>query len=442
MGQANEGDKFRIVETQEGSGYLWGKYDGGWIALVYTDFDEVKDAEDTQPPEIGGTEDPVEPDNTTPTEPETTPTEPETTPTEPETTPTEPETTPTEPETTPTEPETTPTEPETTPTEPETTPTEPETTPTEPETTPTEPEQTDPPETQKPAAVTGTVNVNEFLRVRSGPGTGYSLVEYLKPNVKVEILEQKTVGHMVWGRISNGWVSMDYIVLDKAESDSDSGNQTTSPVISTGVVVNASSLRIRSGPGTHYSIVGYLSGGTAVSITEKKDVGSVVWGKIENGWISLEYVKLDKEQSSENTQSVTGTVNVSDFLRIRTGPGTSYAVAGYLKPKESVTITERRMVGSTQWGKISNGWISMDYVVLDKQQSSGSDNSTPTAPEKVVKTIIADCLRIRSDAGTNNTVVGYLYYGAKVEILETKKAADGTTWGKVVQGWISMDYAK
>ena len=379
VGQANTGDQKVITEVQQAMGYNWGKFEGGWIALEYTNFDQVKDAVPEQPAPEQST-----PEQSTPEQP-TTP----------------------------------------------------------PETEP--PALTEPPapaEPETPAKVTGTVKVNDYLRVRSGPGTGYSIVEYLKPNAKVEILEQKTVGHMVWGKISNGWISMDYVVLDKTETgNTGSTGSSGSTVIATGTVVNAGTLRIRSGPGTQYSILGYLTDGTRVEITEKQTSGSMVWGKTDKGWISLDYVSLDGSStgSAGNTETVTGTVKVNDFLRVRSGPGTSYAVAGYLGPNEKVTITERRTVGSTVWGKISNGWISLDYVVLD----NGSGSSGTSAPSQTVtKTIVADCLRIRSDAGTSNSIVGYLYYGAKVTVTETKTAADGTLWGRVSQGWISMDYAK
>ena len=120
---------------------------------------------------------------------------------------------------------------------------------------------------------------------------------------------------------------------------------------------------------------------------------------------------------------------------MRSGPGTSYAVAGYLKPNEKVTITQQQNVGGTVWGKISSGWISMDYVVVDSASSGGA------APQPVTKTITADCLRVRSGPGTNNSIVGYLYYGQKVQILETATAADGQ-WGKISSGWIHMGYTK
>lgn len=277
--------------------------------------------------------------------------------------------------------------------------------------------------------------MQDWLRVRSGPGTTYSVVDFLGPKEKVEILEQKTVGATQWGKIASGWISMDYVILDKPNSDSG-----TSATTQTGKVT-ATELLIRSGPGTTYSIVGYLTQGAPVTITERKTNGAMEWGKIPNGWISLTYVKLDTAENGGTTtekpsDTVTGTVNVQEWLRVRSGPGTSYSVAGYLKPNEKVTITERRTVGSTVWGKISQGWVSLDYIILDKDASSGDTT------QKVTKTIIADCLRVRRGPGLENAIVGYLYYGAKVEILETANDSDGDTWGRIANGWIYLGYTK
>ena len=54
------------------------------------------------------------------------------------------------------------------------------------------------------ACENGKVKVNDFLRVRSGPGTSYAIAGYLSNNTAVEILEQKTVGSTRWGRIDKG----------------------------------------------------------------------------------------------------------------------------------------------------------------------------------------------------------------------------------------------
>ncbi len=374
VGVANKGQQFVITETASGSGYTWGKFDGGWIALQYTNYDSVVNGQ----------------------QPETPP---------------------------------------------------PATTPPATQPPATEPPVTQPPVTEPPATqpeqpkVTGTINVQEWLRVRSGPGTSYSVVGYLKPQQKVEILEQSTVGSMKWGKIAEGWISMDYVILD---SNGSSNNNSTATVW-TGKVI-ADELLIRSGPGTNYSILGYLTEGTAVTVTEKKSGGALEWGKIERGWICLNYVQLNGNVTTTPstpstpttpTTTVTGYANVQDWLRIRTGPGTNYAVAGYLGPREKVTITERKKVGSVEWGKIANGWVSMDYIVLE---STGGTTTTPAQP--VTKTIVADCLRVRQAAGTSNTIVGFLYYGTKVQVLETKTLSNGEVWGRINSGWISMDYAK
>ena len=56
----------------------------------------------------------------------------------------------------------------------------------------------------------------------------------------------------------------------------------------TGTVTVASTLNIRSGPGTSYSRTGSLKNGTKVTIVEEKNG----WGKLkQGGWVSLQYVK-------------------------------------------------------------------------------------------------------------------------------------------------------
>ena len=380
MGVATKGDKLTITETATGTGYLWGKSEKGWIALQYTNYETVINSQTAKP--------------TTATTKATTATA-----------------------------------------------AKPTTAPTNaPATTATT--ATTKPETTK---VTGITNVKEWLRVRNGPGTSYSVAGYLGPKEKVEILEQKSVGATKWGRITKGWISLDYVILDKTESGT-TGNTGSTGNAQTGKVT-ATELLVRSGPGTTYSIISYLTQGASVTVSERKTNGSLEWGKIANGWICVNYVKFDQTTGSTTTtqpeasaNTVTGTVNVKEWLRIRSGPGTSYAVAGYLSPKQKVTITEQKTAGGMRWGKIAEGWISMDYVILDKEQTSATPTTSTT--QKTTKTIIADCLRVRRDAGTENAIVGYLYYGSKVDVLETKTGSDGATWGRIATGWIHMGYTK
>ena len=305
VGTVNAGKQFVITETATGGSYLWGKFDGGWIALKYTDYATAVIEQKPVDPEP-----PVEPE---PTEPQ--PTEPE---------------------------------------------------PTEPQ--PTEPEE--PVEPEKPTTQTGTVKVNDLLCIRSGPGTNYKVVGYLNNGTKLTITQQQTAGSMVWGKINSGWVSLTYVILDEPEPEEDEpsgGEQGSAPVPTTQMgTITGNELRIRSGAGTNYSILGYLNKGNRVEILETKQVGSVTWGKISRGWISMDYVKLDQADTEKPAEKIMGTVQVDSLLRVRTGPSTTYAVSAYLYNNNRVEILEKRVVNGTTWGKISKGWICLDYVKLDK----------------------------------------------------------------------------
>ncbi len=71
------------------------------------------------------------------------------------------------------------------------------------------------------------------------------------------------------------------------------------------------------------------------------------------------------EDGGNTTTAVSGTVKVDDLLNVRSGPGTTYDKVGTLSNGQIVMITEQQTVNGVTWGKIANGWISMEYVVLN-----------------------------------------------------------------------------
>ncbi len=225
-----------------------------------------------------------------------------------------------------------------------------DTKPTEPEDTkPSAPETTNPP--AQPEKTMGTIT-GDSLRIRSGAGISYSVKGYLNKGDRVEILEIKVVGKMTWGKISKGWISMDYVKLD-----------TTEPTkAQTGKVTQGVNLRVRSGPSENYAITGFISGGTAVTILETKLVGSTLWGRVDKGWVLMDYIVLDGAQEEAPEASVIrGTVQATS-LRIRQTPGLTGKIVGAYYNGAKVEILQTRKVGTTTWGQTSQGWISMDYV--------------------------------------------------------------------------------
>ena len=67
-----------------------------------------------------------------------------------------------------------------------------------------------------------------------------------------------------------------------------------------------------------------------------------------------------------DTVIAVGTVDVDTTLNVRSGPGTSYSKVGTLIGGQRVAFYETKTVGSTTWGRMDLGWISMAYVILDE----------------------------------------------------------------------------
>jgi len=240
----------------------------------------------------------------------------------------------------------------------------------------------------------GTVKVNDLLRIRSGPGTGYSTVGYLFNGNRVEILEQTAGGAMAWGRIDRGWVCMDYIETDRSPQ---------------------------------------MQPEQEVPPTQPEETEPPAQPEPQP---PEQTEPPTQDTSGEPQDSAVQGVVLADALRIRSGAGTGYPIVGFYYEYNTVTVLETLVVDSVKWGRTNRGWIHMDYV-----QTGGSVEESPPQPEDGRMTVIADCLRVRKDTSTDSRIAALLYYGDQVQVLETK-TVDGTAWGRVAQGWICMDYVE
>lgn len=113
------------------------------------------------------------------------------------------------------------------------------------------------------------------LNVRSGPGTGFSVINQLRRNTGCTVLE--TSGS--WYRIKTfggvvGWVSKTYL---KATSTAR---------------VTASALNVRKGPGTNSAILGSLKRGTKVTVKYTSGNWAYVTSGRLTGYVSLNYLRF------------------------------------------------------------------------------------------------------------------------------------------------------
>lgn len=141
-------------------------------------------------------------------------------------------------------------------------------------------------------AVSGTVNTEgSTLRVRSQADTTGSVLAQLAHGTKVEVLTAVENG---WYQISvdntTGYVSGDYLLVD--ETAAASLPVEAEPVY---VQVTTSVLNVRSGPGTDHDKVGTVRSGQILQATAENG-----WYKVDNGYVSAEYVKeVDASAASQ-----------------------------------------------------------------------------------------------------------------------------------------------
>ena len=282
----------------------------------------------------------------------------------------------------------------------------------------------------------GTVKVNGGLNVRSGAGTGYSVIGSLSNGSKVEIVETSGTWYKIKYGSGYGYVSKDYITVSSSSSGNSSSSSTgssssSSTTIQSGTVKVNGGLNVRSGAGTGYSVIGSLSNGSKVEIVET----SGTWYKIKYGsgygYVSKDYITVSSSSSGNSSSSSTGssssssttiqsgTVKVNGGLNVRSGAGTSYSVIGSLSNGSKVEIVET----SGTWYKIKYGsgygYVSKDYITI---------NTRSIAENTVLKegTAVTLALKVRDESNYEANIVGTIAMGEKVSVVE-----DNGEWSKI-----------
>ena len=212
----------------------------------------------------------------------------------------------------------------------------------------------------------GTVKVNGGLNVRSGAGTGYSVIGSLSNGSKVEIVETSGTWYKIKYGSGYGYVSKDYITVSSSSSGNSSSSSTgssssSSTTIQSGTVKVNGGLNVRSGAGTSYSVIGSLSNGSKVEIVET----SGTWYKIKYGsgygYVSKDYITINTRSIAENTVLKEGTA-VTLALKVRDESNYEANIVGTIAMGEKVSVVE----DNGEWSKIQYndtiGYILNEYV--------------------------------------------------------------------------------
>ncbi len=227
------------------------------------------------------------------------------------------------------------------------------------------------------AAFPATVTAQDGLRLRAAANTTSQSITTLPSGSRIEVLE--AVGDS-WYRVQaeqqTGYVSSQYVsALPETPADSALVQQ-PQPQAPTFGTVSASTLNVRSGPGTSFDKVATLSSGAPVEIIEELDEWYHIQADPVTGYVSKEYITV--EQVQQNTEQPVqdvppaqdtktyGFVSAST-LNVRSGPDSSHEKVSTLSSGAQVEILETL----DGWYRIEGGYVSADYIqILDDSMTA------------------------------------------------------------------------
>ncbi len=251
----------------------------------------------------------------------------------------------------------------------------------------------------------------EYVHLRSGPGTNYDSQGVLAEGTVLTVTD---TSNSEWYAVrtsggTTGYIFSQYIAI--GGSDSGSAAKTTEYV------------HLRSGPGTNYSSKGVIASGTAITVT---DTSNSEWYAVRlsngtTGYMFSEYISMSGGSSSSGSDSVPSTestaAKVTEYVNVRSGPGTNYTSKTVIASGTSITVTDR---SNAEWYavKLSNGmtgYIFSQYIRLSNDSSSdaGSVPSTESTPAKTTEYV-----NVRSGPGTNYTSKTVIASGTSITVTD------------------------
>lgn len=284
------------------------------------------------------------------------------------------------------------------------------------------------------------------LNLRSGAGTGYSIIETLATGDYVEIQSGPTsAGGYQWYLVyvdatgSTGYVAG--VFLGPVSGGSFSIGDT--------VYVADGPLNVRSGPGTGYAVIDTIAYGTnGLVVDGPVFANGYTWyeldyvGGTSDGWVAGDYLAL----VSTGGGFAIGDIVVVDSatLNVRSGPGTGYAVIDQLTyGNQGVVLDGPVSADGYTWYQLNysfggyTGWVAGEYL---SYVSSGGFAIGDTVY------VTAAGLNVRSGPGTGYAVIDTIVYGTNGLVVDGPVVANGYTWyeldyvGGISDGWVAGDY--
>ncbi len=229
---------------------------------------------------------------------------------------------------------------------------------------------------------TGTVT-GSGVNVRSGPSTAYSAVGTASEGDTMSVTGVSGGWFKVRYKDADAYLYSDYMSVSWLTGGSTAPEAPSPSPSGTAGVITGNYVRMRSGPGTGYSVLGTYNSGTKMTITGSSGDWYAVscnglQGYVYKQYLSQSGVTADVEEMDDVSAVTTTGVN------LREGPSTAYASKRLLAAGSYVTITGK----SGQWYRVDyggiTGYIYQDYLSTSYSDDDGRSLAPSTAGGKIV----------------------------------------------------------
>ena len=216
---------------------------------------------------------------------------------------------------------------------------------------------------------TGTVKA-DYVNVRSGPSTAYSVLGMVSTGRSFPITGVSGAFYQFSYNGATAYIASAYVTV--SGSSGGSAAPTTPPASQaqgTGVITD-DYVRLRTGPGTGYTILGTYNTGTKMTITGQSGDWYAVTYNGMKGYVYKQYLSQSGSSAQVTEMSATA-AHTTAGVNLREGPSTAYPSKRVLAAGTSVTVNGK----SGQWYRVDwsgvGGYIYQDYVSLSSGQSGG-----------------------------------------------------------------------
>lgn len=206
--------------------------------------------------------------------------------------------------------------------------------------------------------------------------------------------------------------------------------------------ITGNEVRVRSGPDTTYTILGYVNAGDLVYVLADPSGDWVQIRTVDGivGYVSSQYVRLDEEEPSDDPSGFqvgqTVQVTAEPSLNLRAGPGTSYEAITSLATGVRLTITS---IESNGWLGVETasgveGYVHPDYVEVYTGGGGGGTATGATVSANSLTLAQYQSARLDGSVTSNLSAMEWTSSNSSVAYVGYTVPYGGNTEGAIVYG--------